>query len=99
MLFNKWFKHQLDFEAELEIRSPVKIASFLGSNKIKCFNRIEYLELLNLVLKYVGYNTRFLCPIETKSLEELDFIRVSRKLGVNHKNYNKDFDIFDDGLK
>ena len=89
----------MDYEADLLVRSPIKIASLISRNERKCFNRIEYLEMLNLVINYIGYSTRFLCPIETKSLEELDFIRVSRKLGVNHKNFQENYDIFEDGLR
>lgn len=79
LTFNKALWNKLDYEKEWTVRADYKIVRCLAiQEEDDKLDRIEYLQLFNTLLQHHGYKTRFLCAFETKSLEELDFLQVSR---------------------
>ena len=85
----------MDYERECRVRKPYKVATWIASNQKKSINRVEYVQLLNLVLRHLGYTTRYLCAIETKTLEELDFIKVTRKFGKQDRHQKSNVSFID----
>lgn len=63
-----------------EVRKDYQISAIIAKGEGK-INRIEYMQLFNLLLNHFGHTTRYLYAIETKSLEQLGFIKVTQKLG------------------
>lgn len=76
--FNRTFMFMLDYELNWEVRSSVAVSSRIARGEPKSLNRIEYIWLLNTLLRHFQYKTRFLWAIETKSLEEMGFIKITR---------------------
>ncbi|CAI2385002.1 unnamed protein product [Moneuplotes crassus] len=87
-LFMSIYNYFCDKRMECDVRNPSVIVKNLLSQKHNSLNHIECLQMLNLLLEYCGYTTRYLIPIETKSLEDMEFIKVSSKLGGNKRVYN-----------
>jgi hypothetical protein len=95
MTFNKAMLRKLDHQKEWELRMDYQISRCLTTEQEdEKLDRIEYLQLFSALLQHHGYRTRFLVAFETKSLEDLGFIQVSRtnrmkKMEDSHNSFLK----------